>query len=120
MTITTTLRPVLSTVSRLPKLSAHVAVSTLTLCTLFATPAQAGNNNDESHENIDHTFVNDYSGGYTWKTKTASWRRSVSREQIESAVADVVVGLTLGHTELHRQDGLGRAAALVVRASDRP
>ncbi len=46
-----------------------LCIAALSLC-LSPSFAHAGGNGDVSYDDIDHSFVDDYDGGYTWKTKT--------------------------------------------------
>ncbi len=68
--ITTLLSTLDPTTRRLTaRLSCGLATSAL-LATLSPAIALAGDNSDVSYESIENSFVDDYSGGYSWNTNT--------------------------------------------------
>lgn len=68
-------RPLLRRGLRLPLVTGLVLGATL-----LPEAALAGDDGDVSYEDIDHSFVDGYSGGYTWKTK------SITRDGVSGTI----------------------------------
>ncbi|MGB1014989.1 MAG: hypothetical protein ACPG4T_12705, partial [Nannocystaceae bacterium] len=55
---------------RTPTLAAHTLGLSLVLGSVAPSLALAGDDSDVSYEDIEHSLVDDYDGGYSWTTKS--------------------------------------------------
>lgn len=65
---------------RLPAVLTRTLCASLLLGAVHPGVARAGDDGDVSYEKIDNTFVDDYSGGYSWSTK------SIVRDGVSGAI----------------------------------